>query len=104
MIVARGFCARDAADAVDVTGDEMAVEAAGNRKRPFQIHQRARSNELQIGTLPGFMQKIEVDRRGPLLSAYFNDSQTATVDCQAVSESETFGAGAGDDRKTNPGR
>src|SRR3954464_7687332 len=72
----------DLSDAINMPGDEMAVDAAVSLKRTLQVHQLATLRELQTGADPGFTKEIKFERAG--FFRIIRDRQATAVDCNAV--------------------
>src|SRR5262249_15423559 len=86
MIGPRAFPAGDLAEPIDVTGDEVAVEASVGAQRSLQVHPGAGAGELQVRATPRLAQQIEVKDLPRAARRQAHDREATTIHGEAVTD------------------
>jgi hypothetical protein len=105
MIRTGFFPADDFAKPIHVAGHKMAAQLAVRPQRTLQVHQRTGPGELQVGQLPAFLQKIELEQPGFPARRNFHRRQAAAIDRDTVTDFDAAPANLRPNRQLDgPGR
>src|SRR5207247_7991220 len=83
----------DLAQAVDMTGYEVAIQPSIGTQRTLKIHERTNARVLQTRKTPSLFQQIELDDRTNATSIDLHRRQTTTVHRHAVADFQAAGTG-----------
>ena len=92
MIQTGAFPANDPADAVDMSGHEVASDTSVSRQRAFEVDQGTGPGELQIRAFPRLAQQIELNQLAFGSRPHLHDGQAATVHRHAVADFQSLTA------------
>src|SRR5438046_1067958 len=77
----------DAADAIDVAGNEVAAEPVAQLQRAFEIDGRSFFEAAEVGAA----QRLAADIKVQLASLFFDDGEAAAANGDAVADRGVFG-------------